>query len=325
MDKILIIGGAGYIGSHVNKFLNEKGYETVVYDNLSEGHAESVKWGTLVVGDLGDRAALRACFSAHRICAVMHFGAFTAVGDSVTDPERYYYNNVATTLNLLLVMREFDVQRFIFSSSCAVYGIPEFLPLTESHPLAPINPYGRTKHMVEQILSDYADAYGLRCVSLRYFNAAGAHPDGDIGEKHDPETHLIPLAISSVLRGQKALSIYGTDYTTKDGTCVRDYIHVCDLAEAHLKAMEYLNTFHQSDVFNLGNGNGYSVMDVIRSVEKVSGQKVSLHYGDRRPGDPPVLLASACKARTLLQWEPRIDNLDEIVATAWNWQCKESR
>jgi UDP-glucose 4-epimerase len=316
---ILITGGAGYVGSHANKYLHQNGYETVVFDNLIRGHREFVKWGKFVQGDLANIDQLRRCFSENAIDAVMHFAGFAYVGESVTDPLRYYENNVANTLKLLNVMREFGVNRFIFSSTCSTYGNPERLPLTEDHPQRPVNPYGRTKLMVEEILKDFEIAYGIRHVNLRYFNAAGADPDSDIGERHNPETHLIPLILEAACDAEKELMIFGTDYDTPDGTCIRDYIHVTDLADAHLRALKYLNNGGPSDSFNLGNGNGFSVREVIRTAEEITGRKINAVPWQRREGDPAVLIGSSEKAKSILGWNPTYNRLPTIIETAWNW------
>ncbi len=319
---ILIVGGAGYIGSHVNKMLNLHGLETVVFDNLSYGHRDFVKWGVLEEGDLGEIADIRRVFEKYPITAVMQFAAFTYVGESVEDPQKYYLNNLRNTLNLLQVMLEFDVKFFVFSSTCATYGDPVEIPITEDHPQNPINPYGRGKLMVEQILKDYSIAYDLLYTSLRYFNAAGADPDGEIGESHQPETHLIPLILDVALGKREDIKIFGTDYPTHDGTCIRDYIHVLDLADAHIKALERLQNGGESDVFNLGNGQGFSVREVITTAEKVTGKKIKASEVSRRPGDPPVLVGSALKAREMLGWQPRYNDLSMIIETAWRWQQK---
>ena len=319
---ILIVGGAGYIGSHVNKMLNLHGFETVVFDNLSYGHRDFVKWGVFEEGDLGEINDLRRVFQKYPITAVMQFAAFTYVGESVEDPQKYYLNNLCNTLNLLEVMLEEKVNYFVFSSTCATYGDPVEIPITEDHPQNPISPYGKGKYMVEQVLEDYSKAYNLRYASLRYFNAAGADPDGEIGELHDPETHLIPLILDVALGNREDIKIFGTDYPTADGTCIRDYIHVLDLADAHIKALEYIQNNDLSDVFNLGNGQGFSVKEVIDTVEKVTGKKIKASEVGRRPGDPPVLVGSALKARKLLGWQPRFNDLSLIIDTAWRWQQK---
>ncbi len=319
---ILIVGGAGYIGSHINKKLSQQGYETVVFDNLSFGHTDFVKWGIFHGGDLSDIDNIREVFKKYPIDAVMHFAAFTYVGESVEDPQKYYLNNLRNTLNLLQVMLEEEVKYFVFSSTCATYGNPEEIPITESHPQNPINPYGKAKLMVEQVLADYTLAYDLNYVSLRYFNAAGADPDAEIGELHEPETHLIPLILDAATGRRDNIQIFGTDYPTPDGTCIRDYIHVMDLADAHIKALEYLQSGGESEVFNLGNGQGFSVREVIETAHKVTGRKIEVEEVDRRPGDPPVLVGSSDKAREILDWNPEYHDLSLIIETAWKWHQK---
>jgi len=317
---ILIVGGAGYIGSHVNKLLNHHGFETIVFDNLSYGHRDFVKWGVFEEGDLGDINDIRRVFQKYPITAVMQFAAFTYVGESVEDPQKYYLNNLLNTLNLLEVMLEEKVNYFVFSSTCATYGDPVEIPITEDHPQNPINPYGKGKYMVEQVLEDYSKAYNLRYTVLRYFNAAGADQDAEIGELHQPETHLIPLILDVELGKREDIKIFGTDYPTADGTCIRDYIHVVDLADAHIKALERLQNGGMSDVFNLGNGQGFSVREVINAAEEVTGKKIRASESDRRPGDPPVLVGSALKAHELLDWQPLYNDLSLIIDTAWQWQ-----
>ena len=321
--QVLIVGGAGYIGSHVGRMLTERGYKTTVFDNLSLGHRAAVdKRITLIEGDLADNRLLRKVFTSINFDAVMHFAAFALVGESVENPLRYYHNNVANTVNLLRAMKETHVRYFIFSSSAAVFGNPKKIPIEEDHPQEPINPYGWTKSMVEQILKDSSQAYGLRYVSLRYFNAAGAHPDGNMGEDHHNETHLIPLVLRSILdrgSGGNPLKIFGTDYNTSDGTCIRDYIHVLDLAEAHILALEYLANGGFSEVFNLGNAEGFSVLEVIRAAEKVTGMPAPMLSGDRRAGDPPVLVASSEKISGTLGWKPSYPGLETMIETAWKW------
>lgn len=316
---ILVVGGAGYIGSHVNKMLAGNGYDTVVLDNLIYGHREFVKWGTFALGDLTDLEHLRLLFKRYPITAVMHFAAFAYVGESVADPQKYYLNNLRNTLNLLQVMREANVDTIIFSSTCATYGNPVTIPIDESHRQIPINPYGQSKLMVERILADYSRAYGLKYVSLRYFNAAGADPDGEIGEAHTPETHLIPLVLDVALHRSSSIKVFGNDYDTHDGTCIRDYIHVTDLASAHMLALEYLLRGGSSSVFNLGNGNGFSVKEVIEQACRVTGEDIAVEMAGRREGDPPMLVGSAEKAKKVLNWQPRYPDLAEIIATAWKW------
>jgi UDP-glucose 4-epimerase len=319
---ILIVGGAGYIGSHVNKLLNESGYETIILDNLSYGHKEAVQWGILEECDIKDIDDIDKIFTKYDIDAVMHFSSFIEVGESVTNPEKYYTNNVVNTMNLLKVMLKHDVKKFIFSSTCATYGVPQKIPLTEDHPQNPINPYGWTKLMVERILKDYDTAYGLKSIILRYFNASGADESGLIGENHNPESHLIPLILDAAIGKREDIKIYGTDYDTPDGTCIRDYIHVNDLADAHIKALEYLNENNTSNEFNLGNGKGFSVREVIESVKKVTGRQFKVSETPRREGDPAVLIGSAQKAKDLLGWNPQYVQIDQIVETAWNWHQK---
>jgi UDP-arabinose 4-epimerase len=317
--RVLVTGGAGYVGSHACKALARAGYAPVVYDNLSRGHAWAVKWGELERGDLLSPSRLAAVFRKHRPHAVLHFAALAYVGESVDDPQRYYRNNVVGTMNLLDAMRGAGVGKLVFSSSCAVYGIPERLPIPESHPRRPLNPYGHTKAMVEQVLADSAAACGLDSVSLRYFNAAGADPDGETGEAHDPETHLIPLALEAAAGRRPALTIHGTNYATRDGTCVRDYVHVSDLADAHVLALRYLAGHSGANAFNLGNGSGFSVREVIAAAERVTGRAIPVRSGPRRPGDPPTLVGSAALARRRLGWKPRHGSLEAILGTAWRW------
>ena len=316
---ILVCGGAGYIGSHVNKQLNREGYETIVFDNLVYGHREAVKWGTFIEGDLANEAEIEAVFSAHKIDAVFHFAAYAYVGESVTEPEKYYYNNVVNTLNLLKVMRRHSCKKLIFSSTCATYGEPEKVPITEDMPQNPINPYGMTKLTVERILKDYQKAYGLQSAVLRYFNAAGADPDGEIGESHHPETHLIPLVLDAASGKREDIKVFGTDYDTPDGSCVRDYIHVADLADVHIRALHYLEEGNPGDFFNLGNTIGTSVLEVVESVKRVTGREFTVTLSDRRQGDPARLVGSSDKARKVLGWEPKYGEIDAIVAHAWKW------
>ncbi|WP_308575317.1 UDP-glucose 4-epimerase GalE [uncultured Methanosphaera sp.] len=319
---ILIVGGAGYIGSHVNKALNEAGYETIILDNLSYGHKESIKWGTFVKCNLADVNKVDEIFTKYDITAVMHFSSFIDVGESVTNPEKYYYNNVVNTMNLLHVMLKHDVKKFIFSSTCATYGIPQKIPLVEDHPQNPINPYGMTKLMVEKILHDYDEAYGLKSVILRYFNASGADKTAEIGEWHNPETHLIPLILDAALGKREDIKIFGTDYDTPDGTCIRDYIHVTDLADAHIRSLKYLEDNNESNQFNLGNGLGFSVREVIESVKNVTGRDFKVTETTRREGDPAILIGSSEKANKILGWNPQYTNIDQIVETAWKWHQK---
>ena len=320
--KFLVCGGAGYIGSHMVRYLLRQGHEVVVYDDLSTGHRESVPAEGLVIGDIGDGTALGQLFAQHRFDAVMHFCALSLVGESVSKPYLYYTNNVARTLVLLEAMRTAGVDRLVFSSTAAVFGNPQTPLITEEHPTTPINPYGQSKLMVEKILGDAANAYGLRSVALRYFNAAGADPSGEIGEAHSPETHLIPNVLRSLLGQGPELKVFGSDYATRDGTCVRDYVHVNDLASAHLKAVEFMLDHEGAHIFNLGNGEGFSVREVIAAAERVTGQEVSYDMVARRPGDPPTLVASGQRARELLGWQPEFSRLDDILASAWDWHTK---
>ena len=327
-STILVTGGAGYIGSHAVLALNQAGYDVIVLDNLSYGHREIVEEVLkvkLIVGDISDRALLDEIFTTHKITAVMHFAAFIAVGESVSDPGKYYRNNVAGTLTLLEAMVAASINTFVFSSTCALYGIPKSIPLVEDHPQDPISPYATTKWMVERILSDFDKAYGLKSVCFRYFNAAGADPTGLLGEDHAPETHLIPLVLFAALGKLESVSIFGTDYPTRDGTCIRDYIHVTDLAQAHVLGLEYLLKEGDSDVFNLGNGSGFSVREVIETAKKVTGKEIKIVERDRRPGDPPVLVGSSDKAKKALGWRPEYANLNDIVAHAWQWHQKRHR
>ncbi len=316
--KILITGGAGYIGSHVNKELHRKGFETIVVDNLVNGHREFVRWGDLLEVDLLDRNALEGIFKSVEIDAVMHFAAFAYVGESVKEPKKYYVNNVLGTLNLLEAMLGAGVNRFIFSSTCAVYGNPKYVPIDEDHPKDPINPYGRSKLSVEHMLEDFSKAYGLNYVSLRYFNAAGADPEAEIGEWHEPETHLIPNVLDVAVGVKEYVEVFGTDYDTPDGTCVRDFIHVEDLAEAHVRALFYILEGGESVVLNLGTGEGYSVKEVISLVERITGRSIRLRESPRREGDPPVLIADPSKAKRLLNWEAKY-GIEDIIRTAWRW------
>jgi UDP-arabinose 4-epimerase len=316
---ILVTGGAGYVGAHGCKALAAAGYLPVVYDNLVYGQEQAVQWGPLERGDLADSQRLDAVFARHRPSAVMHFAAFAYVGESVADPGKYYRNNVGGTLSLIEAMVAHDVDKLVFSSTCATYGEPDEVPIREDAPQRPINPYGKSKLMVEQILADFERAHGLRSVMLRYFNAAGASPGGEIGECHDPETHLIPLALDAVAGQGPGLTVFGDDYPTPDGTCIRDYIHVDDLAAAHVLAVEHLIAGGASRAFNLGTGKGISNREVIDSVAQVTGKAVPHRFGPRRPGDPPVLVSDAARARNELGWVPQSSDINTIVATAWEW------
>lgn len=316
---ILVTGGAGYIGSHVVLALQAAGFEVLVLDNLSHGHREFVPPEILQTMDLEDRAGLARLFAEHPVEAVVHMAAFIEVGESVRKPDVYYRNNVYGTLCLLEAMVAAEVRALVFSSTCAIYGEPQALPLTEDHPQNPLSPYGAGKMTVERILGDFDTAYALRSVAFRYFNAAGAHPEVRIGEDHRPESHLIPLVLDAAMGRRSLITIFGEDYGTPDGTCVRDYIHVCDLADSHVLGVKYLLGGGASDAFNLGNGNGFSVREVIETVERVSGRQVTVQVGVRRPGDPAVLVGSSARARQLLGWAPRFDSLETIVSTAWEW------
>ena len=315
---ILVCGGAGYVGAHTASVLAEQGHRITVLDNLSTGHHEAVRWGRLIEADLLDRAALDAAF-AEPIDAVMHFCARSLVGESVAEPYAYYRNNVAGTLNLLEAMREHGVGRLVFSSTAAVYGVPQTELIDEEHPTRPINPYGASKLMVEEILRHAASAYGLRSVALRYFNAAGAAPERGIGEAHDPETHLIPNVLKAARGDGMPLRVFGDDYPTRDGTCVRDYVHVLDLADAHLRALDWMDREPGAHRFNLGNGHGFSVLEVIEAARRVTGREIPYEIAPRRAGDPPVLVASSAQAREKLGWTPRYDRIEPIIETAWAW------
>lgn len=320
---ILIVGGAGYIGSHVNLLLNQRGYETVIFDNLCSGHKEAVVSGHFLYGDLNDREALERVMTEYDISIVMHFGAFAYVGESVIHPEKYYYNNVVNTLNLLSAMRKCNVKKIIFSSTCAVYGDAVTIPIPESAPKNPINPYGKTKLMIESILQDYCKAYGMEYVCLRYFNAAGADSSAVIGESHEPETHIIPKIFDAVCGRSDKFVVYGDDYETPDGTCVRDYLHVSDIAEAHLCAAQHLFETGESNVFNLSNKKGYSVLDIIHVVEKVVGKELNYSVSGRREGDPSILVGDSTLIRSKLGWNPKHEEIEEIIRNAWNWYCNK--
>lgn len=320
--NVLVTGGAGYVGSHACKALAAAGYQPIVFDNLVYGHEQAVRWGPLEQGDVGDRARLDAVIERYRPEAVMHFAAYAYVGESVVDPGKYYRNNTAGTLTLLEAMRDHGIARLVFSSTCATYGVPDEVPIPETNAQRPINPYGTSKLMVEMMLRDFDAAHGLRSMALRYFNAAGADPDGHIGEMHDPETHLIPLALDAASGRGPALNLFGDDYDTPDGTCVRDYIHVSDLAVAHVLALEALERNGASDAFNLGTGHGHSVRQVIAGVERITGLPVPHDITPRRPGDPASLVAEASRSARELGWLPAMSDLDTILATAWAWHQK---
>ena len=319
---VLVIGGAGYIGSHICKALFSKGVIPVVYDSLIYGHKDFVKWGPFEKGDILDYKRLVEVMKKYRPEAVFHFAAFASVGESVVNPEKYYRNNVVGSLNVVAAMRDCDVQNIVFSSTCATYGVPLEIPMTESHTQYPINAYGRSKLFVEGILKDFEVAHGIKSVALRYFNAAGADPDGEIGEDHNPETHLIPIALDVAMGKRRQMSIFGTDYDTPDGTCVRDYIHVSDLSDAHIKSLDYLNNGGESRSFNLGNGNGFSVKEVIDSVIRVTGKEIPVIEEGRRAGDPPTLIGSSDLARKELGWMPKYQALDTIIEHACKWHQK---
>lgn len=320
--RILVTGGAGYIGSHTAKLLAERGHEPVVIDNLSTGSREAVQWCPLIVGDVGDVELVRKILRDYQIEAVIHFAASIAVGESMENPRKYFRNNVVATLNLLEAMLAEDVRTLVYSSSCVVYGEPEYMPLDEQHPRAPINPYGETKLFIERALEWYGQLEGLRWMAMRYFNASGADFEGQIGEAHDPETHLIPLAIQAACGEIEQLNLFGTDYPTPDGTAVRDYVHVMDLAEAHLLAVKHLACGGQSAALNIGTGQGYSVREVIQAVEQIGERPVPVVEGPRRAGDAPELIANASRARQLLRWTPHHSDLATIVATAWRWHTR---
>lgn len=320
MARILVTGGAGYIGSHTCKALASAGHEPVVYDSLNGGFRGFVQWGPLEEGDVRNGARLVSVLQKYAPDAVMHFAGYIEAGESVTDPQKYYENNVIGSMTLLRAMRETAMPMLVFSSTAAVYGNPESTPIPEAHPLAPLNPYARSKLYIERMLEDFSTAYGLRWAALRYFNAAGADPDGEIGECHAPETHLIPLAIRAALGLSDELTIFGDDYDTPDGTPIRDYVHVSDLAEAHVAALDYLMNGGKQKAINLGVGQGYSVYDVITAVESVLGKPVPRQLGQRRPGDPTELVADAAQASQLLLWKPKFHDLQDIVGTAAKWE-----
>lgn len=319
MKHVFVTGGAGYIGSHACKALARAGYVPVTYDSLVNGHRSAVRWGPFVHGDIMDRAALDAAFRAWKPVAVLHFAAFAYVGESVTNPGKYYRNNVVGSLTLLEAMRDAGVSQFVFSSTCATYGVPQAVPIAEDHPQNPINPYGASKLMIERMLRDFDAAYGLRSISLRYFNAAGADPDGEVGESHDPETHLIPLVLDAGAGVRPDVTVFGGDYPTPDGTCIRDYIHVTDLAQAHVLALLALQVGAATTAYNLGNGRGFSVRQVIAAARAVTGRSIPVSMGPQRPGDPPELVGDASRIRAELGWVPQHDELADIVGTAWRW------
>jgi UDP-arabinose 4-epimerase len=323
MRNILVTGGAGYIGSHACKALSKAGYTPVTFDNLCFGHDWAVKWGPLERGDILDRARLDEVLKQYQPEAVMHFAAFAYVGESVTNPGKYYRNNVVGSLTLLEAMRDNGVDTIVFSSTCATYGVPDLIPIREDAPQHPINPYGASKLMVERMIQDFSAAHGLRFSALRYFNASGADPDNQIGEDHEPETHLIPLVLDAASGRRASITVFGSDYETQDGTCVRDYIHVSDLASAHVCALEALKRDVPSGAYNLGNGLGSSVKEVIETVQRITGLSVPVLQGPRRAGDPAVLVTDASKARDELGWVPTMADLAEIIGTAWAWHQRQ--
>lgn len=320
--NILVVGGAGYIGSHMVKRLGQSGCQVTTLDNLSAGHRDAVLCGEFVQGDMADVALLNRVFAQGRFDAVMHFASFIQVGESVQEPAKYYANNLVNTLQLLDVMRAHGVKQFIFSSTAATFGEPQYVPIDEAHPQQPINPYGRTKLMVEQALADYDKAYGLKSVCLRYFNAAGADPEGQLGERHEPETHLVPLVLQAASGRRAHISVFGRDYDTPDGTCIRDYIHIVDLCEAHWLAVQHLVNGGASASFNLGNGQGFSVQEVIDTARQVTGRMIAVQEGPRRAGDPARLVADATRAREVLGWQPQFADLATIIAHAWRWETR---
>jgi UDP-arabinose 4-epimerase len=317
--SVLVTGGAGYIGAHTCKALAKAGYHPVTYDNLSTGHKSAVKWGPFEQGDILDADRLSEVLDHYQPGTVLHFAALAYVGESVTQPGKYWQNNVVGSLSLIEAMANHGIHNLVFSSTCAIYGAPEILPLSESHAKNPINPYGTTKLVVETMLRDFADSNRLDSVSLRYFNAAGADPDGEIGEDHDPETHLIPLVLMAASDSTRPLTVYGSDYQTKDGSCVRDYVHVADLADAHVRALQYLDSHDGPHAFNLGNDTGHSVFEILDVAKRVANREISYSIGERRPGDPPILVSQSDRAKTELGWTPRISDIESIIETAWKW------
>lgn len=319
--RILVTGGAGYIGSHMVKLLGRLGHEISTLDNLSTGYRDAVLEGDFIEGSLLDSDLLNDVFRSKKYDVVIHFAGSIAVGESVGNPSKYYRNNLIASINLVDAMVKNDVNKLVFSSTAAIIGNPQYVPIDENHPQFPINPYGQTKLMFERVLKDYEKAYGLKSVALRYFNASGADPEGSLGERHNPETHLIPLALRATNPSSPGLTIFGNDYDTKDGTCVRDYVHIVDLCEAHLLAIDHLLSDGESRQYNLGNGEGYSVLEVIKTVEKITGKRVNVCYGPKRSGDPASLVADSSNIRNEWGWQPKF-NLEEIVRHAWRWECK---
>jgi UDP-glucose 4-epimerase len=322
MKTILIVGGAGYIGSHMVKMLMRSGYHVITLDNLVTGYRDAISGGDFVFGDTADKLSLDRLLSGYSIDGVMHFASFIQVGESVQHPSKYYQNNVAATLNLLDAMVAHHIPALIFSSSAAIFGEPAYTPIDEQHPKQPINPYGLSKWMIEQILADYDQAYGLKSVCLRYFNAAGADPEGQLGERHEPETHLIPLVLQAASGRRQAITVFGQDYDTPDGTCIRDYIHINDLCQAHLLALEYLFQGGNSTAYNLGNGSGFSVTEVIEVAKQVTHKPIEVLMGERRMGDPARLVADSKQIQTQLGWQPQYADLATIVAHAWQWETR---
>lgn len=322
---ILVVGGAGYIGSHMVLALQDAGYTPIILDNLGKGRHNVIAGAKLIVGDMADKALLNDLFAAYSFAGVMHFASFIEVAESIQFPAKYYHNNVLATLHLLEVMLKRDVRHFIFSSSAAVYGDPRYTPIDEAHPLCPINPYGRSKRMVEEIIQDYAASAGLRYVILRYFNAAGADPKARVGEHHQPESHLVPLALQVALGQKQNITVFGRDYPTLDGTCIRDYVHVTDLCAAHLQAFKALLAGHENMIYNLGNGRGYSVQQVIDTIYQVTKKNIAIINGDRRSGDPAILIADSKRAMSELGWKPNYADLDTIVKHAWQFMQNRKR
>ena len=322
---VLVTGGAGFIGSHTCKALAQAGYTPVCYDNLFRGHASAVKWGPLEIGDILDPLRIAEVLSRYRPMVVIHFAALAYVGESVEGPASYYRTNVIGSHTLLEVMRAHTIGSIVFSSSCATYGVPKSLPISESQPQQPINPYGMTKLIGEKLLIDYAHAYGLRSIGLRYFNAAGSDPDGEIGENHDPETHLIPLVLQAAMGTRPDVTIFGTDHGTPDGTCIRDYVHVSDLAQAHVLALKLLEQGHRQEFFNIGNGGGISVAEIVAASRQVTGRPIEVRNGPRRAGDPAVLVADATKARTMLAWSPKHAEITTMIDHTWNWMLRQNQ
>ncbi len=320
--QILVVGGAGYIGSHMVKMLSQKGHQVVTLDNLSNGYQDAVKYGDFIEGDIADEALLKRIFTENKFDGVMHFASYIQVGESVQEPSMYYRNNVTNTQVLLDAMLEHGVKCFIFSSTAATFGEPEYTPIDEKHPQKPINPYGHSKLMVEQILADFDHAYGLKSVCLRYFNAAGADPEGELGERHLPETHLVPLVLQAASGRRENITVFGTDYDTPDGTCVRDYIHINDLCTAHLQGLEHLVAGGESRAYNMGNGQGYSIKEVIDAAKKVTGNDFTVVYGERRAGDPARLVADSTLLQKELGWKPAFADLETIIRHAWEWEQK---